>query len=317
MSANICVIGGTGHIGSYLVPRLVSAGHEVTVISRGASTPYIADPRWAAVRRIALDRSVAEPAGEFGRLVAAVEADVVIDLICFNRESAEMLARAVHGRVRHLLVCGTIWVHGHSEVVPTREDQKRQPFGEYGVSKAQMEDRLLHLAHTEGLPVTIIHPGHIVGEGWSPLNPEGHFDNRVWRSIKSGRTITLPNIGLETVHHVHADDVARLFLAAMHRRSGALGESFHAVSPQAVTLRGYAEAAYRWFGKEPEIRYLPWEELKAGLSEIEASQVWDHIAHSPCCSMEKARRILDYTPAYGSLDAVRQSVAWLEREGQL
>jgi nucleoside-diphosphate-sugar epimerase len=31
----IVVIGGTGHIGSFLVPRLVRAGHEVVNISRG------------------------------------------------------------------------------------------------------------------------------------------------------------------------------------------------------------------------------------------------------------------------------------------
>ena len=29
------VIGATGHIGSYLVPRLVRAGHQVVALSRG------------------------------------------------------------------------------------------------------------------------------------------------------------------------------------------------------------------------------------------------------------------------------------------
>jgi nucleoside-diphosphate-sugar epimerase len=311
------IIGGTGHIGSYLVPRLVSAGHEVTVMSRGQSEPYLADPRWDAVKRIAVDRDAGEASGEFGRQVAAVDAEVVIDLICFTRESAELLVDAVKDRVQHLLVCGTIWVYGHSEVVPTREDHPRRPFGEYGIRKAELEAFLLACARLNGLPVTLIHPGHIVGEGWSPLNPEGHFDNRVWQAIRGGEAISLPNIGLETVHHVHADDIARLFLAAMARRSVAVGESFHAVSPRAVTLRGYAEAAYCWFGNEPAIRYLPWDDIAAGLSELEASQVWDHIAHSPNCSMEKARELLGFIPAWESLDAVRQSVASLERNGQI
>ena len=31
----VVVIGATGHIGTYLVPRLVRAGHEVVAISRG------------------------------------------------------------------------------------------------------------------------------------------------------------------------------------------------------------------------------------------------------------------------------------------
>ncbi|MCA9890882.1 MAG: NAD-dependent epimerase/dehydratase family protein, partial [Anaerolineae bacterium] len=33
----VVVIGGTGHVGTYLVPRLVEAGHEVVCISRGES----------------------------------------------------------------------------------------------------------------------------------------------------------------------------------------------------------------------------------------------------------------------------------------
>ena len=32
----IAVIGGSGHVGSFLVPRLVRAGHEVLNLSRGA-----------------------------------------------------------------------------------------------------------------------------------------------------------------------------------------------------------------------------------------------------------------------------------------
>ena len=31
----VVVVGATGHIGSYLVPKLVWAGHEVIAMSRG------------------------------------------------------------------------------------------------------------------------------------------------------------------------------------------------------------------------------------------------------------------------------------------
>jgi nucleoside-diphosphate-sugar epimerase len=48
---------------------------------------------------------------------------------------------------------------------------------------------------------------------------------------------------------VHADDVAQVFAEAIASREAALGESFHAVSPAALTLRDYAEAMARWFGK--------------------------------------------------------------------
>lgn len=36
----IVIIGGSGHVGTYLVPRLVEAGHEVVNITRGQREPY-------------------------------------------------------------------------------------------------------------------------------------------------------------------------------------------------------------------------------------------------------------------------------------
>ncbi len=132
---------------------------------------------------------------------------------------------------------------------------------------------------------------------------------------RSGEELALPNFGLETVHHVHADDVAQAFMGAIANWSASVGEAFHAVSPAAVTLRGYAEAMAAWFGAKPNIRYLSWEEWKARHSELEAAQTYDHIAHSPNCSIAKAQRLIGYLPRYGSLEAVRESVAWLIEKG--
>ena len=42
----VIVIGGTGHIGTFLVPRLVTAGHEVIVASRAAREPYQSHAAW-------------------------------------------------------------------------------------------------------------------------------------------------------------------------------------------------------------------------------------------------------------------------------
>ena len=42
--SRVVVIGATGHIGSYLVPRLVRGGHEVIAMSRGTREPYHAEP---------------------------------------------------------------------------------------------------------------------------------------------------------------------------------------------------------------------------------------------------------------------------------
>jgi nucleoside-diphosphate-sugar epimerase len=56
----IVIIGGTGHVGTYLVPRLVHSGHEVLSISRGESKPYRNHPAWESVEHVMLDRAAEE-----------------------------------------------------------------------------------------------------------------------------------------------------------------------------------------------------------------------------------------------------------------
>lgn len=307
----VVIIGGTGHVGTYLVPRLVAAGHEVIEVSRSQREPYQPHGAWHSVQRVTLDRAAEEAAGTFGSRIRDLAPDIVIDMICFTLTSAQQLVEALGGQVQHFLHCGTIWVHGPSVEVPTTEEQPRRPFGEYGVQKAAIEKYLLETARRTGFPATIFHPGHIVGPGWPPLNPAGHFNTEVFTRLARGEELALPNLGMETVHHIHADDIAQIVMRAIANRNAAVGESFHVVSPAAVTLRGYAETVASWFGQEAKLRFLPWEEWRTTVSEKEAGATWDHIAHSPNCSIAKAQRLLGYQPRYTSFEAVYEALRWL------
>ena len=239
------VIGGTGHIGTFLIPQLVARGHDVILLSRGLRSPYRSPGGWPRVRTVEVDREAEDAAGTFGDLVARLDAEVVADLICFTEDSARQLGEALAGRVQHLLHCGSIWVHGPSSAVPTREDSPRRPLGDYGVAKAAIELYLLSQARSGGVPATVIHPGHITGPGWIPINPAGNLDLGVFQDLADGNKVTLPNLGMETLQHVHAADVAGVFVEAIAHRSVSVGESFHAVASGAMTLRGYAEAVRR------------------------------------------------------------------------
>lgn len=313
----IVIIGATGHVGTYLVPRLVTAGHEVVAVSRSQREPYQPHQAWAAVETHTIDRKAADAAGTFGAQIRELRPDAVVDMICFTPDSAHQLVEALRGSIQHFLHCGTIWVHGPSAVVPTTEAQPRAPFGEYGIRKAAIEAYLIDEARRNGFPATVLHPGHIVGPGWAPLNPAGHFDPVVFSQLASGVEVALPNLGLETVHHVHADDVAQAFERALTHWRAAVGESFHVVSPAALTLRGYAEAVAAWFGKQARLKFLPWPEWRATVAESDANATWDHIAHSPNCSIVKAERLLEYRPRYSSLDAVYEAVQWLIQDGRV
>ena len=313
----IIIIGGTGHIGTYLVPRLVAAGHDVVVVSRGGRAPYREDAAWSSVQMCAIGREGAETAGDFGIRIRDLEPDAVIDLICFSQASAQQLVDALRGSVQHFVMCGSIWVHGPSTVVPTTEAPPRRPFGEYGIGKAAIEAYLLAEAHRTGFPATVLHPGHIVGRGWVPLNPAANFDAGVFTQLATTGKLALPNFGLETIHHVHADDVAQAFENALTHWSGAMGEAFHVTSPAALSLRGYAEAVAGWFGQTADLSFLPWQEWRAMVSEEDAEKTLEHISRSPNCSVDKAVRLLDYRPRYSSLQAVRESLDWLIEDGQV
>jgi len=311
------MLGASGHVGTYLVPRMVEAGYEVVAVSRGQREPYQPHGAWKQVQQVTIDRTAAEAAGTFGAQIRDLKPDVVVDMICFTLESVQQLAEALKGQVQHFLHCGTVWVHGPSVQVPTTEAQPRTPFGEYGTQKAAIESYLLDQARRHGFPATCLHPGHIVGPGWNPLNPAGHFDPAVFSQIARGEELLLPHFGLETVHHVHADDVAQIFFRAMQNWSTSVGESFHAVSPGAVTLRGYAETVYGWFGQQPNLRFVPWDEFAAATGESDAQKTWEHIAHSPNCSIEKGQRLLGYQPRYTSFEGIYESVQWLVAQGKI
>jgi nucleoside-diphosphate-sugar epimerase len=316
--ARIVIIGATGHVGGYLVPRLVGAGHEVVAVSRGLRDPYRTHPAWDHVTRVELDRHDGDAAGTFAGAVASLRPDAVIDMLCFTRDSAQQLVSALRGRVQLLLSCGTIWVHGPGTEVPTREEDARNPSGDYGVQKAQIEELLLAESRSPGgLKSSVLHPGHITGPGWPMVNAAGNFDLDVWHRLATGQLVDIPNFGLETVHHVHADDVAQAFQQALDRPEVSTGNSYHIVSDRAVTLRGIATAAAAWFGQTPHLRFLSFEDFRTNTSTDNADATYDHISRSPSMSIEKARTQLGYSPQYTSLQAIAEGLQWLIAEGQL
>ncbi|MGE8062482.1 NAD-dependent epimerase/dehydratase family protein [Pseudomonas sp. NPDC089547] len=307
--SRVVVIGGSGHIGSYLIPALVDQGNEVISISRGVSERYHGlQSTWDRVTHLSIDRVAEEKSGTFGKRVADLNPDIVVDLISFDLPSTQGLVEALRGKVEHFLHCSSVWVHGHLECVPAKETAVMNPYGEYGVNKAAIETWLLQDARRNGFPATIFRPGHIVGPGWLPISPYGNFDAQVFTLMAAGKEITLPNFGLETLHHVHAADVVQFILLAIANRASAVGESFNVVSEQALTLRGYAEAIFRWFGHEPQLALLPFDEWKKKQSASQAHHAWEHISRSHSFSIEKAQQRVGYRPRYSSLEAIKESV---------
>ena len=186
------------------------------------------------------------------------------------------------------------------------------PLDEYGIQKAKCEEYLHGLYRQDGFPETVIMPGQISGPGWVIMNPVANHDYWIFDRIRRGEEIALPNFGMETLHHIHADDVAKVFVNSITRRNAALGESFHAVGAESITLLGYAQAMYRFFGQEEKIRLLPWNEwCEYTKNKDYIDRTYGHIARSGFFSIEKAKRLLEYYPRHTLLETVEESVGYM------
>jgi nucleoside-diphosphate-sugar epimerase len=315
--ARIVIIGGSGHVGTYLVPALVERGHEVVNVSRGTAIPYRPHAAWKAIEQVVVDRKAEELAGKFGSRIAALNPDIVIDMISFELEGTQQLVEALRGKIEHYLFCSSIWVYGHATSVPSTETDPTNAIDTYGINKAKIETWLLQQARRDNFPATSFRPGHIVGEGWVPINPQANANPNVFSLIGRGEELALPNLGLEMLHHVHADDVAQWIICAIEQRAASVGEVFNTVSSQALTLRGYAEAMYRWFDQEPRLSFAPFNEWKLTLENSDAESSWGHIMRSSCVSIEKSRQRLGYSPRFSSLEAIQESVTALLASGRI
>ncbi len=315
----ICVIGGTGHIGSYLTPRLVQGGHDVSVVCR-RPRPQYTNPRiaWPKVNWIVADRRAEEASGAWSERMAGIETDVVMDLIGYSAEQNRIMYEAFKGRVQHFLNCGSLWAYGPSERAPYEEHFPRKPIDSYGSAKVAIEEFLMAKWREEGFPATVIHPGHISGRKWLPIDPQGSRDGvGVYEKLASGGTVHLANLGLATLSHVHGDDVAQVFELAMERREAALGESFSAVAAYAMTLLGLARFVAGLFGAEPNLAFAPLEEMRQHVSKQSFGIIKEHVTMSLCASIAKAQRLLGYAPRYTTEQIFVESIDYLLESGQL
>lgn len=307
------VIGATGHIGSYLVPELVKNDYEVYAVSRGIKKPYtFSAPEWNEVRTVILDRhSMCET--EFGEKIVNYNPHLVCDLTAYSLDDAKGITEALMRSAQnaYLLQIGSIWIYSDKYEVPVPEDHPHTDNSAYGRGKSEIEAYLLGLSREERLRTTVIHPGHVSGCGWLPINPQGNLNPQVYLDIIAGRHLLLPGDGMYTLHHVHSQDIASLITACIKHKP--YGEAFHAVAERAVTLRGFAKMLYEYYGHKETIEFVPWSEFSLRVSKTDADITLDHISRSPVCSMKKAQTILGFTPEYSIINTVTQSLAtWAE-----
>lgn len=294
----VLVIGASGHTGSYLVKQLTEKNYEVVAVMRGNRTPYIQDKEvWDKVKIVHMDRTELIESN----FLDEINADVICDTIAFDLESVKKLVSKIRNNAYYIQI-GSIWAYEDKLYLPVDEEHPKTAEQTYGREKGAIEKYLLDLSKKGLLRASVVHPGHISGKEWQPINPQGNLDAKVYDKIIKGEQIVLPYHGLETMQHVHAHDLATIIVACIEQPEVANGEAFIAVAEKALSLRMICEEMYVHYGKTPNIKYVDWDEFVGIVGEQQANITYEHVSHSPCCTVEKAKKLLGVEIKYSIMD---------------
>ncbi|SDX31500.1 NAD-dependent epimerase/dehydratase family protein [Paenibacillus sp. CF384] len=105
---HVLVLGGTRFFGKKLVERLLEAGDQVTIVSRGAQEHPFGD----RVQHLQVDRTDAEA---LESAIGEGRYDVVYDNICYNPKEAEEAVKLFAGRTSKYIVTSTLSVYPFGE----------------------------------------------------------------------------------------------------------------------------------------------------------------------------------------------------------
>jgi nucleoside-diphosphate-sugar epimerase len=294
-----------------LVKALVEENHEVYAITRGTRKAYGYDEQiWNKVHVITMDKTKVGSSGIFDE----IQPDVVCDLVAYDVESVKETLSGLHNDAFYLQI-GSIWIYNDKEYVPVDENHPKTATGVYGINKGKVEEYLAEQCRQNKLRGCVLHVGHVSGKEWQPINPQGNLDIAVFDKLKNGEELLMPFRGLTTMQHVHSSDIARAVLACIYQQDKANGEAFIVTAEKAVTLRTLCKIVAGYYGKEPNLKYVSWEEFAKEVDERNAFLSEDHMSKSPCCSVDKIKRVLGVEFKYSIADIFKEYLDF--QEGKL
>lgn len=326
----ILVTGGCGFTGVHLVQRLLSGGHEVTVLDTERNVAAAAMERQGA--RLFLgsvtDAELVERATRGQELVFHL-ASAFREIYAANQlywdvdvnGTKVVLDAARRQGVRRVVHVSTQGVHGSLAQVPGDEDSPIAPQDYYCYAKYEGE-RVCAEFIADGLDVVIVRPTSIYGPG------DTYGWLKLFRMISSGRFFMVGD-GSTLNHPVYIDNlVAGLELAAtapaVSGRTYLLGDAHpttlndlvHAIAETlGVALRVYRFPSYRiaWAGATAV--ELACKRLGASPPIFRRRLSWYRTNRA--FRIDRARSELGYTPTIDLREGLARTAAWYRQQGLL
>jgi len=325
----IFITGATGLVGSHAAEEALRRGHTVRALVRPTSDTRWLD-RWG-VEKVPGDLEDAEALkrgcdGADWVFNCAAKVGDWGTLEEFRRLNVEalrlLLVAAVGARVGRFVHVSSLGVYegrdhfGTDETVPPAA----QSLDAYTRSKVEAEALALQFHRDRGLPVSIVRPGFIYGPRDRTVLP------KLLDVLRNGRFFYFGS-GEQALNCIYVKNLVQgIFLAA--EVPEALGEVFNLTDGQRVSKRQFVGEVARLAGLKPPRRRIPlWlARTLAVLMERRAKRRnsptpplvnkarYKFLGLNLDYSIEKARRVLGYTPQYTTEQGLAEAVADLVPE---
>lgn len=223
----VLVTGGAGFIGSWLVDRLVTEGHDPVVVDLSSGRArqlhekaafYQVDIRDRHALNDVLAREkpqiVSHHAGQVSvrRSVANPADDASVNVIGLLNVLEASLR---HGVDRIVFASSGGTIYGEQDSFPADEAHPLRPESPYGVAKMACEHYLRCYHVMYGLPFVALRYGNVYGPRQSPQGEAGVvalFADRLLRD----KPVPIHGDGCQTRDFVYVDDVVEANMLAMH-----------------------------------------------------------------------------------------------------
>lgn len=302
----ILIIGGTGHVGSYLTQKLVANGHDVYVGTRG-NTKQRAEEFFEGAKLVSCDAKSVESLQslkEYGF-------DTIVDF----PGTAYNVWKVMEGEVSHIIACGSLWMFGYPHVVPTPEIAQERCFNKgYAVRFEEMQE-MLKASGTKKAVFTGIMPPNICGPGKIPIDQYGGRDLKLHQEMARGEKVYIPDGPECLISPCDAEDIATLFALAVENREKAAGQLFNVGSNYSLTTSEFIQAYADIYGVEIPVEKVSWERY---ITEINPDKLsWWHFYAHMVPDIAKAKKLLGYEPKYTPVQTMRRAVEWMKTEKML
>lgn len=241
----VFVTGGTGHSGSYIIPELIAAGHEVTGLARSDTAAAALSALGAKVRRGDLQDldGLKEAAADSDGVVHVAHRQDLLPSGGMNAVAAAELpivlayGEALAGTGKPLVAAGSIGSPGKLGRPATEEDPALSVGDEHkGTLRVRnaVEAAVIGLAE-QGVRSSVVRIANIMHS-----TTDAGFLPMLITLAKEKGFAGYPGDGANLWNAVHVRDAASLFRLALEK--GPAGKYWHAVENGGIPFREIAEA---------------------------------------------------------------------------